>query len=108
MMRIAGLFGLILALMPAALPVPAVARPRIALPPGLQQAATLCLVEALRLCPNALAAKDHGVACILGKRRLLSPTCRTVYDQGVSFLNGGDVHLDLRALQAHPAHRPSP
>ena len=79
--------------------VPAQAAPRIALPPGLQQAALLCLGEALRLCPDALKAKDHGISCIKTKRHLLSVPCRSVYDQGVSFLRGGDVHLDLRSLQ---------
>ncbi len=73
--------------------------PRIALPPALQQAAFLCLGEALRLCPDALKAKDHGISCIKTKRHLLSVPCRGVYDQGVSFLKGGDVHLDLRSLQ---------
>ena len=48
------------------------------------------------MCPNALAAKDHGVSCIVGKRRLLSAPCRTVYDQGIHLLNGGDLHLVLR------------
>jgi hypothetical protein len=56
----------------------------------------LCLGEALRLCPNALAAKDHGLSCIRGKRRLLSVPCRGVYDQGVRLLEGGDLHLVLR------------
>ena len=79
--------------------VPSPAAPRIALPPGLQQAALLCLGEALRLCPDALKAKDHGISCIKTKRHLLSVPCRGVYDQGVSFLRGGDVHLDLRSLQ---------
>ena len=59
----------------------------------------LCLGEALRLCPDALKAKDHGIGCIRTQRHLLSVPCRDVYDQGVSFLKGGDVHLDLRALQ---------
>ena len=81
---------------------PTWATPRIVLPPALQQAALLCLGEALRLCPDALKAKDHGVACIRTQRHLLSVPCRGVYDQGVSFLRGGDVHLDLRALQRKP------
>ena len=84
------------------------APPHIALPPGLQQAALLCLGEALRLCPDALKAKDHGITCIKDKRHLLSVPCRTVYDQGVSFLKGGDVHLDLRALQRKPSQAAKP
>ncbi len=92
----------------AALPtaVPSHATPRIALPPELQQAALLCLGEALRLCPDALKAKDHGVSCIKTKRHMLSVPCRGVYDQGVSFLRGGDVHLDLRSLQRKPPQVP--
>ena len=74
----------------------AVAGPRIVIPEELQNSALLCLGEALRLCPNALAAKDHGVSCILGKRRLLSRPCRALGDQGVRLLNGQDVHLHLR------------
>lgn len=76
---------------------PAIAAPSIAIPPELRQSAMLCLGEALRLCPDALAAKDHGVSCIRGKRRLLSTPCRSVYDQGVRLLKGGDVHIQLRA-----------
>ena len=91
---IRSILGPILALSAAV--TPAIAAPRIAIPPQLQQAAILCLGEALRLCPNALAAKDHGVSCIVGKRRLLSAPCRTVYDQGIHLLNGGDLHLVLR------------
>ena len=75
---------------------PALAASPVAIPPELRQSAMLCLGEALRLCPDALATKDHGVSCILGKRRLLSTPCRTVYDQGVRLLAGGDVHLRLR------------
>ena len=75
---------------------PASAGPRIAVPPQLRQSALQCLGEALRLCPNALAAKDHGLSCILGKRRLLSASCRSVYDQGLRLLDGQDVHLTLR------------
>ncbi len=74
----------------------ALAAPAIAIPPALRQSAMMCLGEALRLCPNALAAKDHGLSCILGKRRLLSAPCRGVYDQGLRLLGGGDVHLRLR------------
>ena len=84
---------------------PSQATPRLALPPGLQQAALLCIGEALQLCPNALKAKDHGIACIREKRHLLSVPCRDVYDQGVSFLKG-DVHLNLRALQRKPPRAP--
>ena len=84
------------------------ATPRIAFPPGLQQAALLCLGEALRLCPDALKAKDHGISCIKTKRHLLSVPCRGVYDQGVSFLHGGDVHLDLRSLQRKAPRPGSP
>jgi hypothetical protein len=80
---------------------PAFAAPRIAIPPGLQQSAVLCLGEALRLCPNALSAKDHGLSCILGKRRMLTAPCRTVYDQGLKFLGGQDVHLTLRPPKPH-------
>ena len=107
-----GDFGLkrivaILVLSSALWPGPTRAATRIVLPPGLQQAALLCLGEALRLCPDALKAKDHGISCIRDKRQLLSVPCRGVYDQGVSFLRGGDVHLDLRALQRKlPRPRP--
>ena len=79
-----------------AAPAPALAAPPIAIPPALRQSAMTCLGEALRLCPNALAARDHGLSCILGKRRLLSAPCRSVYDQGLRLLGGGDVHLRLR------------
>ena len=79
-----------------ALPSPAFAAPQIVIPPVLRQSAMMCFGQALRLCPNALAAKDHGLSCILGKRRLLSAPCRGVYDQGVRLLGGGDVHLRLR------------
>lgn len=75
---------------------PACAAPSLAIPPELRQSAMLCLGEALRLCPDALAAKDHGVSCILGKRRLLSAPCRSVYNRGVRLLGGGDLHLRLR------------
>lgn len=73
----------------------------IAIPLQLQQSAVLCLGEALRLCPNALAAKDHGLSCILGKRRLLSASCRVVYDQGMNVLGGRDVHLTLHPPKPH-------
>lgn len=76
--------------------VPALAAPRIAVPPQLRRSAMLCLGEALRLCPNALAAKDRGLSCIVGQRRLLTAPCRAVYDQGLNFLQGRDVHLTLR------------
>ena len=82
------------------------ATPRIAVPPGLQQAAFVCLGEAVRLCPDALKAKDHGVSCIKTKRHMLSAPCRGVYDQGVNFLRGGDVHLDLQSLQRKPPQVP--
>ena len=72
------------------------ASPRIAIPGALRQSVLACLGEALRLCPNALAEKDHGVSCILGKRRLLTAPCRVLSDQGVRFLNGQDVHMTLR------------
>ena len=75
---------------------PAVATPKIAIPEGLKQSAMTCFAEALRLCPGALAAKDHGVSCIVGKRRLLSRPCQSVYDQALRLLNGQDVHIDLR------------
>lgn len=75
---------------------PARAAPRIALPPELRQSAMLCIGEALRLCPDALAARDRGLSCIRGKRRLLSAPCRGVYDQGLRVLAGGDLHLQLR------------
>ena len=79
-----------------ALAAPASAAPRIAVPPALQGAAALCLGEALRLCPAALSSKDHGLSCILGKRRLLTAPCRLVYDQGLRLLQGRDLHLTLR------------
>lgn len=94
-----GTLGLLLLL--AWTPAETAAATRLALPPALQQTALLCLAEAQRLCPDMLTAKDHGVACLLAKRRQLSQTCRTVADQAVSFLHGGDVHLDLRALGRH-------
>lgn len=75
---------------------PGWAAPRIAVPPELRRSAMLCIGEALRLCPDALAAPDHGLSCIRGKRRLLSAPCRTVYDQGLRVLAGGDLHLQLR------------
>ena len=75
---------------------PAGAEPRIAVPPALQRSAALCLGEALRLCPSALSSTDHGLSCILGKRRLLTAPCRTVYDQGLRLLQGRDIHLTLR------------
>ena len=93
LISIRSILGLILVFAAA---TPALAAPRIAIPPELRQSAMQCLGEALRLCPNALAAKDHGVSCILGKRRLLSAPCRTVYDQGVRLLGGGDLPLVLR------------
>ena len=70
--------------------------PAVRVPPALRRSALACLGEALRLCPGALAAEDHGLSCILGKRRLLSAPCRGVYDGGVRLLAGGDLHLDLR------------
>ena len=98
----------ILAVTALFLVLPSQAAPRIVLPPALQQAALLCLGEALRLCPDALKAKDHGISCIKTKRHLLSVPCRGVYDQGVSFLHGGDVHLDLRSLQRKAPRPGSP
>ena len=77
------------------------AAPRIAVPPALQASAALCLGEALRLCPSALSARDHGLSCILGKRRLLTAPCRSVYDQGLRLLKGQDLHLTLRRPGAH-------
>ena len=76
--------------------VPAVAAPKIVIPDALKATAMACFAEALRLCPNALAAKDHGVSCIVGKRRLLSRPCQGVYDQGLRLLRGQDLHIDLR------------
>ena len=75
---------------------PAAAAPRIAIPDALRRSAMSCLAEALRLCPTALAAKDHGVSCILGKRHLLSRPCQGVYDQGLRLLRGQDIHIELR------------
>ena len=86
----------LLILLSLACAAPALAAPRIAVPPQLRQSAMLCLGEALRLCPDALASKDHGLSCIVGKRRLLTAPCRSVYDQGLNFLQGRDVHLTLR------------
>ena len=95
-MRVAAALCLALSL---AMASAGVAAPRIVLPEKLQQSALLCLGEALKLCPDALAARDHGLSCILGKRRLLSQPCRSVYDQGIRLLKGQDIHIDLR----HPA-----
>lgn len=83
-----------------ALAVPASAEPRFVVPPALQGAAALCLGEALRLCPAALSSRDHGLSCILGKRRLLTAPCRLVYDQGLRLLQGRDLHLTLRQPRA--------
>ena len=82
----------------ASLCIPATARaePRMVVPPALQASAALCLGEALRLCPAALSSRDHGLSCILGKRRLLSAPCRVVYDQGLRLLRWQDLHLTLR------------
>lgn len=105
-----GLLRVILLLLVMGAGEPAVAA-RLALPQGLQQTALLCLAEAQRLCPTMLGDKDHGVVCLVAKRRQLSQTCRTVADQAVSLLHGGDVHLDLRALRRHlprPAPAPKP
>lgn len=110
MKRITGPAGLVdllcaaaLGLLASAAATPSGAAPRLVIPPGLQSAALLCIGEALKLCPGALTTKDHGIGCIRTKRRLLSRPCQGVYDQGVSVLNGGDVHLDLRALRGKPA-----
>lgn len=103
-MRYAAPLGCALTLMAT----PSLAAPRIAIPPELQRAALLCVGEALRLCPDALASKDHGIACIRGKRRMLSRPCQGVYEQGLSLLNGGDVHLDLRALRGERAGAATP
>ncbi len=66
--------------------------PPFAIPPALQITASSRTGETLRLCPNALKVKDHGIACGKEKRLLLGvPCCRDVYDQGVSFLKGGDI-----------------
>lgn len=75
---------------------PALARPPIAIPPQLRLSAMRCLAEGLRLCPRALSAKDHDVACLLAKRRLLSAPCRALSDQALQVLGGGDLHLTLR------------
>ena len=99
-----GGLGLVLILLVASAPAETVAATRFALPPGLQQTALICLAEGQRLCPDMLTAKDHGVACLIDKRRQLSRTCRTIADQAVSLLHGGDVHLDLRALRRHAGH----
>ena len=80
---------------------PALAAPRIAIPEGLKASAMVCLAEALRLCPNALAAKDHGVSCIVGKRRMLSTPCQGIYDQALRLLDGQDIHIDLRPPKKH-------
>ncbi len=79
-----------------AVPAAAGATPRLAIPPQVQRQLSPCLAEALRLCPNALAAKDHGLSCILGQRRMLSASCRPIYDLGLRLLNGQDLHLTLR------------
>lgn len=76
---------------------PALARPPIAIPPQLQASAMRCLAEGLKLCPRALTAKDHDVACLLAKRHLLSAPCRALSDQALAVLGGGDLHLTLRA-----------
>ena len=75
---------------------PAAARPPIAIPPQLRLSAMQCLAEGLRLCPKALTAKDHDLACVLSKRHLLSAPCRALSDQALGLLRGGDLHLDLR------------
>ncbi|WP_129217502.1 hypothetical protein [Lichenibacterium ramalinae] len=75
---------------------PAAARPPIAIPPQLRLSAMQCLAEGVRLCPKALTAKDHDLACILSKRHLLSAPCRALSDQALGLLRGGDLHLDLR------------
>ena len=80
---------------------PSAAAPRIAIPEGLRLSAMACLAEALRLCPNALAAKDHGLSCIVGKRHELSRPCQGLADQALRLLSGQDVHLDLRRPKTH-------
>ncbi len=99
-----GGLGLSLILLVALSPTAAPAATRFTLPPGLQRTALVCLAEAQRLCPDMLGAKDHGVACLIDKRKQLSQTCRTIADQAVSLLHGGDVHLDLRALKKRAGH----
>ena len=70
---------------------PAAAEGRGSIPPQLQRSAMVCLGKALRLCPNALTARDHGLSCILGQRRLLTAPCRAVDDQGLQLLDGRDA-----------------
>jgi hypothetical protein len=71
------------------------ARLKIVVPQELRQSALACLGEALRLCPNALSAKDRGLSCVVAKRRLLSRRCQSVYDQGVQLLKGHDVRVTV-------------
>lgn len=86
---------------------PAAARPPIAIPPQLRLSAMQCLAEGLRLCPKALSAKDHDLACILAKRHLLTAPCRALSDQALQLLTGGDVHLTLRAPKPRPPGAPA-
>ena len=79
---------------------PAPARQSIAIPPQLRLSAMQCLAEGLRLCPKALSAKDHDVACIMAKRHLLSVPCRALSEQALKLLGGGDLHLTLRPPKA--------
>ena len=74
---------------------------KVPVPDSLKRSAMGCLAETLRLCPDALAAKDHGVSCILGKRRQLSRDCQGLAEQALRFLNGQDVHIDLRPKKPH-------
>ena len=51
-----------------------------------QKAETVCFEDASRLCPEALTDEGQVVACMRGKRTLLTASCRTVYDQVVQSL----------------------
>ena len=85
---------------------PAPARQPIAISPQLRLSAMQCLAEGLRLCPKALSARDHDIACIVAKRHLLSAPCRTLSDQALSLLGGGDLHLVLRPPKPRGAGTP--
>ena len=46
-----------------------------------QRAIQICTTDAMRLCPAALMNEEQTVACMSGKRALLTPACRVVFDQ---------------------------
>ena len=46
-----------------------------------ERAETLCRDDALRLCSDALSDEAAIVACMRPKRALLSPSCRTAFDE---------------------------